>query len=444
MTINAVVTGLCWIMKADLSTLKLIELRESYSYIHPFDDTSFETYIELDDRIGLPYGNQTKLKTLLPNLIIDDQRIAPKMNHTVNLTGLILMGYQEDALIEILEYFSSGGTTFNLAGKPGSGKSVLIAAILAEMGIKTLIIAHLSMLTTQLAGELSQFTDANASVLNAKNMELKDVNIATSQFISKRPELWKKLKHEIGCIIIDESETVGSLTTMRILQRAHAKYRIFVSATFTRSVDRRTQALKDVAGHKVVTLNRPDLIIPTIMMVRCEEWYPAFSGKNRFVKDKHSFFLQESIMDKVLLIARKSLNKDRYILIATDIVTMQERIQKELGFGVLNGKTKKKDRDKILQDFNSGVLKGITGAAVLNAGLSIPRVSTIIRVSFTGSPEKNIQLVGRSLREFDGKEGSWFFDFVFVGQNPNKRIRAYKENGYTVTHHSWEKLKEKL
>jgi len=444
MAVNAVLTGLAWFMKADFTEVQLQILRAKYSYEHPHEGSVFTTYVELDDRIGVPQGDKNKLELLIPWAEYEDKRITPLVDKPINLIGLALRPYQDDAMKEVLRFFHNGGTTFNLAGKAGSGKSVLIAGILAELGVKTLIIAHLSMLTEQLAKEIGTFTDADVSILNAKNTELQDVNIATSQFISKRPELWKDIKHTIGCIIVDESETSASLTTLRILQRAHARYRIFVSATFSRSTDNRTEALIDVAGKKIITLERPDLIVPNIMMVKCDERYPTFIHKNRFVKDKHRFFRQASILEKVLFLAEKSLAKGRYIFIATDIIEMQELIHQKLGAGVLNGSTKKKDRDRILEEFNSGKLKSIVGAAVLTAGVSIPRVSTIIRVSFPGSPEKNVQLVGRSLRDFEGKEGAWIFDMVFGGQDPSKRIKAYKENGYKVTRHTWDVLKDKL
>ena len=153
-----------------------------------------------------------------------------------------------------------------------------------------------------------------------------------------------------------------------------------------------------------------------------------------------------SIIDKILFITQKSLDKGRYILIATDIVAMQESIKEALDVevGILNNKTKKKDRESILEDFNSGKIRVLIGAMVLNAGLSIPRVSTIVRVSFPASPEKNTQLVGRAVRDFEGKDGAYVFDLVFQGKSPQARVAAYKENGYVVTRHTWNVLKSKL
>ncbi len=132
------------------------------------------------------------------------------------------------------------------------------------------------------------------------------------------------------------------------------------------------------------------------------------------------------------------------VILSISIIHTSCGSSEQFGFGILNGQTKKKDRDEILREFNAGELRGIIGAAVLTAGLSIPRVSTIIRVSFPSAPEKNVQLVGRALRDFEGKDGAWMFDMVFDGQNPSKRITAYRANGYKITKHSWNKLKELL
>jgi len=441
---DVVITGVAWVDEAHVTPTIL----HAYTYHHPHELTSFKTYVYSKGRYGFPIGNKQKFLALFPKANLIDKRIAPHTNKAITLTGLTLRPYQETLLVEILEFFESGGTTFNLSGKPSSGKSVLIAAILASLNIKTLVIAHMTLLTTQLFKELSAATDANITTLDDKHLELKDVNIATSQFISGRPELWREIKHNIGCIIVDESESAGALTMLRILQRAHAKYRIFVSATFSRSVDNRTEALMDLSGGTIFELVNPDIIVPSVMMVYCDEQYPRFISKHTTVKRRQKFFRQDSIADKVEFLVKKSLVKNRHILIAVNIQEFQEKLYERLSgyttVGILNSQTSKSARDDILQKFDSGQIKVIIGAAVLNAGLSMPRVSTIIRVAFVSSKEKNVQLVGRALRSFPGKDGAFIFDLVFRGQNPYGRIQAYKQNGYKVTRHTWSQLEQAL
>jgi superfamily II DNA or RNA helicase len=80
---------------------------------------------------------------------------------------------------------------------------------------------------------------------------------------------------------------------------------------------------------------------------------------------------------------------------------------------------------------------------VLNAGLSIPKISVIIRVSFANSPEKLTQLIGRALRDYEGKQGAWFIDLQF-GQGVYKRMQLYRKIKFKLFTTTWEKFKGQL
>lgn len=442
--IKAQLAGMLWFRLSDLSDEQVLLIRDRYSYPHPHDQFSiFETYLIKGTNIGVPSGDLQKLHDIIGDYSVESKQVATPVDNPITATT-VLHDYQLKATAEISAYFACGGTAFNLAGRPGSGKTFTLAHVLAELGVKTLILAHLSMLTDQIAAELSANTNAKISVLSASNKELSDINIATSQFISQNPDLWKEIKHKIGCIVVDEAESLGSITTMRIVQRAHAKYRIFISATFARPVDARTKALRDFAGYETIVLDNPNLMRPTILMVQCSEQYPKFLSKSRFVRDKQKFFRQESILLKAELLAKASIAKGRQVLIATDIIEMQNELAQRLNAEILNSETKKKDRDAILQRFDEGTTQVLCAAAVVNAGLSIPKITTIIRISFPSSSTKSVQLVGRALRMFDGKEGAWLFDLVFAGQNPTKRIDAYRKEGWTPKVITWDNLQKGL
>ncbi len=426
-------TGLLWITLKDLTEGTIENIKNIYSYPHPYEEgVIFETYMLLKDRIGIPFGNLPKANSFLHGFTIEDRRIAPPLDKPFTF-NLKLREYQEVTQKNILQYLEAGGTAFNLSGKPGSGKSVMLASLIAKLNVKTLIIAHMSMLTTQLAQEFSDNTNADVQVLSASSKELKDVNIATSQFISKNPTIWKQIKENIGCIVVDEAESLASLTTLRIFQRAHARYHFALSATFTRSVDHRTNALQDIIGNKVFTLENKHLLVPKVTMVKCPEVYPPFINKMLSVRQKQAFYRKESIMTMVMKLVAQELFKGRQILVACDIQAFQNALSLNVeGVGVLASGVSKKRRAQILKDFHDGELKVLCAGMVVNAGLSIPKITTIIRVSFPSSPEKNVQLIGRALRDFDGKQGAFIYDLVFKGKNPSKRLAAYKANGYQI------------
>lgn len=328
----------------------------------------------------------------------------------------------------------------------------MLSNLLAKLNTKVLIIANQKMLINQLSAEIEAVLGEKPNVLNAKNTKLGDINVATSQFIAQNAAVWYDIKQHIGLLVLDEAEALASPTVMRIFQRAPAKYRILISATFTRSVDHRTGALMDFAGHKRVVLHNNALLKPTIINVLCQEAFFPPRDTKRYARAKSVFFEKDTITQKVVMTTQYSLSKDRQVLIACDLVNKQEEIMNALeSLGIraacLNGKTKDTERKRILEDYDSGTIKVLIGLGVLNAGLSLPKISTIVRLSTPSSEEKLEQLIGRGRRAFEGKEGCFVIDLWFRGFKNTKRLQMYslkeRVEGWKVFTLPWETFLEK-
>jgi hypothetical protein len=312
-----------------------------------------------------------------------------------------------------------------------SGKSFMLSNLLAELGLKTLIIANQKMLINQLSKEIEQTLGCQANVLSAKNTVLGDINVATSQFISQNPDVWYQIKEQVSVLVLDEAEALASPTVTKIFQRSPAKYKIYISATFSRSVDQRTDALVDFAGSHKIILHSTGNIVPTVLMVECPEVFIAPSDPLVYQTAKGRFFDYVGIHNKVLDIVKYSVNKNRQVLIGCDIQKVQIKLKDKLNdlgiiTEILNGSTKEKDRLRILQDYDSGNIKVLIGFGVLNAGISIPKIQTIIRLSMPSSIEKLEQFIGRGVRSFEGKEGCYVIDLVFQGFNIKPRNTLYR------------------
>lgn len=447
---HVVKTGMLWLNKCDLSEGELLSIQLAYSYPHPKDPLDvFQTFVETNDRIGVPTGDEDKIRGIIGNISIEDRTVAPSFDDMdVKSDNLVLRDYQESALEDILFYFKFSGTTLNLAGSPGSGKSYMLAALISQLKVKVLIIAHLTTLIEQIKNEIETATGLKVTVLNAKNKQIGDINVATSQFISRNSDVWYQIKQGIGLLVVDEAESAGSPSTLRIIQKAYAKYRIFISATYSRSVDRRTQALLDLAGHKKIVLQYDALIKPTVLQIECPEIFVSPINPNWYQRAKSQFFKQDSIHNKVIQITRSSLSKNRQVLIAVDLIDVQERLSEmlqELGYttAILNSETKQSDRMQMLKDFDAGKIQILIGFATLNAGISVPKISTIIKVSMPSSVEKLEQTIGRSRRTFPGKEGAWVIDLHFEGFKDQSKFYKLKERSemWVFKRLTWEKFR---
>jgi len=73
-----------------------------------------------------------------------------------------LRGDQPQAIAEIVDGFSRGQDFQTLLGVTGSGKTVTMASVIAEIGVPTLVMSHNKTLAAQLYGELKQFFPRNA------------------------------------------------------------------------------------------------------------------------------------------------------------------------------------------------------------------------------------------------------------------------------------------
>ncbi len=71
-------------------------------------------------------------------------------------------GDQPKAIEELTERFEGGERWQTLLGVTGSGKTVTMAAVIARLGMPTLVMSHNKTLAAQVYGELKQFFPHNA------------------------------------------------------------------------------------------------------------------------------------------------------------------------------------------------------------------------------------------------------------------------------------------
>ena len=79
---------------------------------------------------------------------------------------------------------------------------------------------------------------------------------------------------------------------------------------------------------------------------------------------------------------------------------------------LITGETPKKERDKIINDFKSQKIKYLTNCSVLTTGFDAPNVDTVAILRATESASLLTQIIGRSLRLFDGKDKATILDYA--------------------------------
>lgn len=86
--------------------------------------------------------------------------------------------------------------------------------------------------------------------------------------------------------------------------------------------------------------------------------------------------------------------------------------QKGIYSACVTGETPKDERERILEAFKKGEYRAITNANVLTTGFDNPRIDLIVMMRPTLSPGLYVQMAGRGLRTFSGKQDCLVLDFA--------------------------------
>jgi len=80
--------------------------------------------------------------------------------------------------------------------------------------------------------------------------------------------------------------------------------------------------------------------------------------------------------------------------------------------GYLDGKTNKKTRKQLLEDAKAGRYECLVNVGTLTTGVDIPCIDTIVHLRPTKSVSLYIQMSGRGLRTYEGKDSLLILDFA--------------------------------
>jgi superfamily II DNA or RNA helicase len=412
---------------------------------------SFETTIETIKREGktfavLPRNSQKIDKSLellggKDKFNIIDKRVDNPAKFKLN-KEYGLLDYQENPIKEvILTLKSSQFNNVLFQAGTGFGKTMSLPYIIKQISQKTLILVDRTNLVKQMQESMEfAFNKKKVSVLNAKNKEIKDINITTLQFLFRNPALLKELQKQIGFVIVDEVHlvSVGSLT--KIITSLPAKYRLGLSATPTRS-DGLTQAIYDHFDNLVIGETNNLLPVQLIIVKHKKSIFYASMYDARSAWE--ALYGDSEFLDEIVTLTKKLLNKGRAVFIYTTSQKVQMLVKaflnKEgISAEIINAKTKHEDRDKYINDFNERKLDVIVSGVILQKGVSIHRMDTIINIS-NHTKESFEQAIGRLRRQHPEKKKPVFITFCFNGKGYYKCMET-EERAYMLA----EKYNDKI
>jgi superfamily II DNA or RNA helicase len=321
-----------------------------------------------------------------------------------------------------------------LQAEPGFGKTYILPAIVKNLKQKTLVLVDRNLLRDQMFEEFTKNSEANVTVLENDTMEFGDVVITTFQMLLHNQNLLEKLKKEIGLVIVDECHIAPAKEFSNIIHQFPAKYRLGLSATPTRS-DGLTSIIYDTFGYTKVIGDNPNSLKVYNIVVNTE--IPIyFRNKSEYAKKFVEALTTPLLTSKdnqtaielavETAIALKAKGRKAFIYLTySKLHTLTKNLLEAAGYsvGVISSKTSAVKRDKMMEDFQSGKLDFLVSGVILQKGVSIHALDTIINLS-PQNKEGLEQTVGRLRREHSDKKTPMFIYFTFAGKmiytNENK------------------------
>ena len=135
----------------------------------------------------------------------------------------------------------------------GYGKTVCGLKIIAELGVKTIIIIHKEFLLRQWIERIEQFLpDAKVGRIQGSKIDVEDKDIVIGMLQSLSMKDYDiSLFNQFGLTIVDECHHIGAEVFSRALFKIVTKYTLGLSATMKRK-DGLTKVIKMFLGEVVV------------------------------------------------------------------------------------------------------------------------------------------------------------------------------------------------
>ena len=354
-----------------------------------------------------------------------------------------LRGYQREAA----DKFELGGS--GVVVLPcGAGKTMVGAAIMADVKANTLILVTNTVAARQWRDELlekTSLTEDDIAEYSGSSKNLAPVTIATYQILTtKRKNEFTHLAllnaRDWGLIIYDEVHLLPA-PIFKMTADLQARRRLGLTATLVRE-DGRESDVFSLIGPKRFDAPWKDIEAQGyIAPANCFEVRVSLPDEARMeyaISDQESRFRIASTATAKLEIMRKILlkHKGEPTLIIGQYLSQIAEVAEGLGVPKLTGETPVDVREELFRSFRSGEISTLVVSKVANFSVDLPEASVAIQISGAfGSRQEEAQRLGRLLRPKQDGRSAAFYTIVAadtVEQDfAQNRQRFLAEQGYS-------------
>jgi superfamily II DNA or RNA helicase len=401
-------------------------------------------YQNAPDGLACPRGASAKLYMLCQQHgetieVIDNRLKLDPVEFTFNGT---LRPYQQDVVAGVLE--RDHGT---LSAPTGSGKTCMGLFIIAQRKQPALIVVHTKELLNQWVTSIDKFLGIPADevgIIGSGKFSIGErVTVALVQTLYRRLD---DVFPHIGHLVVDEAHRTPSRVFTEAVDAFPAKYRLGLTATPWRR-DKLSKVIFWYVGDITGQVEKQDLLDNGNL---CQAEAVFFSTGFTPVADPSDYYskaLSELTqdLDRNRLISRtvKDHNGTGITLLLSDrrehCQTLAGILKQEHGIQTaeLTGQTPTKERERIIQDLQSGECHYLVATGpLIGEGFDLPEIGTLALATPLKFSGRLIQYIGRALRPAPGKDKAIILDFVdkhpVFEYSARSRRGTYEQQGINV------------
>lgn len=366
-----------------------------------------------------------------------------------------LRPYQQEAVDTGVNYFK-GTTNKNavLILPTGSGKSIVIANLVAPLESKTIVLQPSKEILEQNFAKYTSY-GYGASIYSASAGQkiISRVTFCTIGSIINKKHLFGGLEN----IIIDECHLVNAKGGMYNDFISHFPKAKVLGLTAT---PYRLHSTLEGAQLKFITRTNPKIFHSVLYYVQNDVLFNSgFLAKLEYfnfnivdrsmlvVNSSGTDFTEQSVKQyyktidmpsQIVKYAIRLLEKRSNLLIFCSLISEAENVTSRIpGSVILTGETKKDDRERILSQFKSGKIRCVVNVGVLTTGFDYPELEVVLIARSTMSLALYYQIVGRAMRIAPNKKDAWIVDLGgninFFGKIETMKIEQTKNGLYFIS-----------
>jgi len=336
----------------------------------------------------------------------------------------------------------------------GSGKSHLLAALTKVLPCRWLLLTPSDDLVNQTAGVLEKFAGEEPGRCGGGRWDIsRRVTLSTFQTFYRKlrmrsPDMLDFLK-EIHGVAVDEAHQIPAETYFQsVMACRRAYWRFGVSATPLDRTDMKSLLAIGATGEVVYrikamdlvrlgVLSEPDIRIVPVQQAKSQEWE---------WRDVHREMIVQGERRNATLVNIADVCEKPAWLFVTSIdhgKDIERRLRRKgIPCDFVWGAHFSEQRQRKIRDQRRGATDVLVCSSVFATGIDYPELACVINGAGGSSVIAALQRLGRGSRTHraSGKTKFQVWDIRDIGhrwveRHSEKRIRAYKSEGYTVTEH---------